>query len=144
MSRASVQGALVGRLCLPKTRHTEYFDIKSRNLFQRKSRNHQTSVTAGTIMDKSKTPLTKWFSAIFLIAEDAGRQRLSVATAARDRLQHRLDYVAQNTRRPFRADGRDAPAEIGEAFFGAPTEGGKRGRGTEKAAVMAAVSLTDD
>jgi hypothetical protein len=34
--------------------------------------------------------------------------------------------------------------EIDEAFFGAPTEGGKRGRGTEKAAAMAAVSLTDD
>jgi hypothetical protein len=34
--------------------------------------------------------------------------------------------------------------EVDEAFFGASAEGGKRGRGTEKAAVMAAVSLTAD
>jgi hypothetical protein len=31
-----------------------------------------------------------------------------------------------------------------EAFFGAPTEGGKRGRGTDKTAVFVSVSLTKD
>jgi hypothetical protein len=31
--------------------------------------------------------------------------------------------------------------ELDDAFFGAPTEGGKRGRGTEQTPVLAAVSL---
>jgi transposase-like protein len=34
--------------------------------------------------------------------------------------------------------------ETDEAFFGAPTRGGKRGRGTEKTKVIVSVSLTDD
>ena len=32
--------------------------------------------------------------------------------------------------------------EMDDAFFGAKTEGGKRGRGTEKAKVIAGLSLT--
>ncbi|OXM83292.1 hypothetical protein CF651_26560 [Paenibacillus rigui] len=31
--------------------------------------------------------------------------------------------------------------ELDDAFFGAPTEGGKRGRGTEKTPVLVALSL---
>ena len=34
--------------------------------------------------------------------------------------------------------------ETDEAFFGAPTHGGKRGRGTEKTKVIVSVSLTDN
>jgi transposase-like protein len=34
--------------------------------------------------------------------------------------------------------------ELDEAFFGAPTEGGKRGRGTDKTAVFVSVSLTEE
>ena len=34
--------------------------------------------------------------------------------------------------------------EIDEAFFGSPTEGGKRGRGTDKTAVFVSVSLNEE
>ena len=34
--------------------------------------------------------------------------------------------------------------ELDEAFFGAPTEGGKRGRGTDKTPVLVSISLTED
>jgi transposase-like protein len=34
--------------------------------------------------------------------------------------------------------------EMDEAFFGAPTEGGKRGRGTDKTPVLVSVSLTEE
>ena len=54
----------------PKCEHDEYFDIKSRNLYQCKSCNHQVSVTAGTIMDKTRTPLRKWFLAFYYMSED--------------------------------------------------------------------------
>ena len=33
--------------------------------------------------------------------------------------------------------------ELDDAYFGGPTEGGKRGRGTEKTPVLVGVSLTD-
>ena len=54
----------------PKCEHGEYFDIKARNLHQCKSCNHQVSVTAGTIMDKTRTPLRKWFLAFYYMSED--------------------------------------------------------------------------
>ena len=54
----------------PKCSHGEYFNIKSRNRYQCKICNHQASVAVGTIIDKSKTPLIKWFLAIYLMSED--------------------------------------------------------------------------
>jgi uncharacterized protein YqjF (DUF2071 family) len=51
-----------GFIC-PKRGHTERFNIKSRNRYQRKTCGHQTTATAGTIMEKTRTPLTKWFAA---------------------------------------------------------------------------------
>ena len=46
------------------------FNITSRNIYQCKHCTRQISVTAGTIMDKSKTPLKKWFLAIYLMSSD--------------------------------------------------------------------------
>jgi transposase-like protein len=48
----------------------EPFQIKSRNQYQCRHCNHQTSVTANTVMDKTRTPLTKWFLAIYLMGAD--------------------------------------------------------------------------
>jgi transposase-like protein len=58
-----------GFVCL-KCGHNEHFNIKSRRLFQCKHCNHQTSVTAGTIMENTQLPLVKWFWAMFLMGED--------------------------------------------------------------------------
>jgi transposase-like protein len=58
-----------GFVC-PKCGHTEHFDIKSRHKYQCKKCTHQTTVTAGTVMEKTRTPLTKWFLAMYLVAED--------------------------------------------------------------------------
>ena len=40
-----------------------------RKLFQCRNCRHQTSLTAGTVMDSTKLPLRTWFPAIFLIAQ---------------------------------------------------------------------------
>ena len=50
--------------------HHEYFNLPKRQLFQCKSCGHQTSVTADTIMHRTRTPLRKWFWAIYLVAND--------------------------------------------------------------------------
>lgn len=59
----------------------EPFHIASRKRYQCKSCNHQASVTSGTIMDKTRVPLMKWFSAMFLISHD--KQGCTVARMGR-------------------------------------------------------------
>ena len=46
-----------------------YF-LKNRLLYQCTSCKFQTSLTAGTIMHKTRTPLVKWFLAIYLVSAD--------------------------------------------------------------------------
>lgn len=42
----------------------------ARRLFQCRACRHQTSLTAGTLMDSTKLPLRTWFLAIFLVSQD--------------------------------------------------------------------------
>lgn len=42
----------------------------ARRLFQCQSCRHQTSLTAGTVLDSTKLPLPTWFLAIYLISQD--------------------------------------------------------------------------
>ena len=136
-----------GFVC-PKCGHKEYFNIASRNLYQCKACNHQASVTAGTIMDKTRTPLVKWFMAIYLIAEDK-RGISALALKSKLGVSYTTAWVMSNKIR-FAMGKRDAEydlsgvVEIDDAFFGASSEGGKRGRGTDKTAVLVSVSLTDE
>lgn len=56
--------------CCPRCDHNEAFKIRTRKLFECKECRMQVSLTAGTIMHKSKLPLLLWFQAIqFLIKE---------------------------------------------------------------------------
>ncbi|MCP4612803.1 MAG: IS1595 family transposase [Planctomycetes bacterium] len=55
-----------GFIC-PKCGHYEYFWKAQRKLLQCKSCGHQTSATAGTIMHRTKQPLTLWFYAAYLV-----------------------------------------------------------------------------
>ena len=136
-----------GFIC-PKCNHTGYFNIKSRNLFQCKSCNHQASVTAGTIMDKSRTPLRKWFLAFYHMSEDKRgisalllKDKIGVAYQTAWSMCHKIRHAMGERDEVYKLEG---IVELDEAFFGSPTEGGKRGRGTDKTAVFASVSLSDD
>jgi len=132
----------------PKCEYGEYFDIKSRNLYQCKSCNHQVSVTAGTIMDKTRTPLRKWFLAFYYMSEDkrgisalALKSKISVAYQTAWSMCQKIRHAMGERDKDYKLDG---IVEIDEAFFGSPTEGGKRGRGTDKTAVFVSISLTKD
>jgi transposase-like protein len=132
----------------PRCGHTEYYDNKARNLYDCKKCRYQVSVTAGTIMHGSHTPLIKWFWAIFLASHD--KRGVSAV-----RLQHELGvtyptaWLILHKIRKAMGD-RDANyqlaglIEMDESYFGGPKSGGKRGRGTEKTTVVAAVSLEED
>lgn len=61
--------------------HHEYYAIKSRRLpvYDCKKCRKQTSLTAGTMLHGSRTPLLKWFQAICLQAHEHGVSAVSLA-----------------------------------------------------------------
>lgn len=56
----------------PRCSSAEHYVVGygARKLFQCQACRHQTSLTAGTVMDSTKLPLTTWFLAIFLLSQD--------------------------------------------------------------------------
>jgi transposase-like protein len=136
-----------GFIC-PKCGDKEYFNVQSRHLYQCKACNHQASVTAGTIMDRSQTPLVKWFMTFYLMSEDkrgisalALMKRIRVAYNTAWTICHKTRHAMGERDENYRMDN---IVEIDEAFFGSPTEGGKRGRGTDKTVVLVSVSLSEE
>jgi transposase-like protein len=106
----------------------------------------QTSLTAGTIMHKTRTPLHKWFWAYFLCAKD--KRGISASTLSKQiGVSH---WVAWNMLQKIKTAmanrdtlyGLSGPVAIDDGFIGGP--GGKRGRGTKKAKILVSVSLTEE
>ena len=131
----------------PRCGHGAYFNIASRNLYQCKACRYQASLTAGTIMDRTRTPLRKWFMAFYLMAEDkrgisalALKGKIGVAYQTAWTMCHKIRHAMGGRDSSYALSG---VVELDEAFFGAPTEGGKRGRGTDKTAVLVSLSLTE-
>jgi hypothetical protein len=73
-----------GFLC-PRCNHPRYYAIKGRHLYQcaNPECRYQASVTAGTVLHKTRTPLRIWFWAIYLVTRDKGG---SSASALADKL----------------------------------------------------------
>jgi len=129
----------------PQCGHKEFYNLPKRNQYQCKACRHQTSATAGTVFHKTHTPLRKWFWAIYLSSHD---KRGVSATLLRNELDLTNQTAWLMLQKIREAMGqRDAKyqlagiVEIDDSFFGAPAEGGKRGRGTDKTPVVAAVSI---
>lgn len=68
-----------GFVC-PACGHAQATVIRTRRLplFACRRCRHQTSLTAGTVMEKSKTSLSQWFQAMFWLARGATARQLSV------------------------------------------------------------------
>jgi len=126
----------------------EPYNIASRNLFQCKHCNHQSSVTAGTIMDKSRTPLHKWFLAIYLMSTDKRgcsalklKRELKIAYDTAWTMSHKIRNAMKERDEGYQLSGF---IEMDEGFFGSPSKGeGKRGRGTDKTPVVVGLSLDE-
>jgi transposase-like protein len=123
----------------------EPFNIVSRNRYQCRHCTHQTSVTAGTVMDKTQTPLRKWFLAIYLMSADKRgcsalrlKRELSIAYDTAWTMTHKIRNAMKQRDGMYQLQG---IVELDDAFFGSPSEGGKRGRGTEKTPVVIGLSL---
>jgi transposase-like protein len=135
-----------GFVC-PKCGHNEYGTIRFRNLYQCKRCGHQASLTAGTIMHKSHTGLLEWFLAIFLVVND--KRGISANQLSKDigvsyytawLMLHKLRNAMAQRDKKYILGG---IVEIDDAFFGAPAEGGRRGRGTDKTPVVIELELDE-
>jgi transposase-like protein len=60
--------------CCPACRNTRYYLIRTRRLplYECQSCGRQTSIIAGTVMESSPTPLTRWFQAVYLLSQPSG------------------------------------------------------------------------
>ena len=132
-----------GFVC-PKCGCDEFYNLKTRGTFQCKKCRYQKSLTVGTVMEGTHIKLQKWFWAIYLVATDKrgisakalqGQLRVTYKTAWF--LLHRIREAMGKREEKYTLSG---IIEFDDAYFGGTKPGGKRGRGTDKSKVLAAVS----
>jgi hypothetical protein len=121
-----------------------YPRLSNRRAFQCRSCRHFRYPTAGTIFHKTRTTLHQWFVAIFLIANDK-RGLSALALSKHLDVSYQTAWAMLQRVRHAMAKRNDQYLltdyiEVDEMFIGAPTEGKKRGRGTEQIPVLVAVS----
>lgn len=108
---------------------------------------HQTSVTAGTIMHRTHVPLTKWFLAMYFVSQDkrgiSAVQLKSTIGVTYKTAWYLLARIREAMGQRDDTYSLNGIIEFDDAFFGGPTVGKKRGRGTEKAKVFVALSLDE-
>ena len=105
---------------------------------------HQTSVTAGTILDKTRTPLTTWFEAAWHLT--TAKNGLSAKTLERTLgTSYRTAWaLLQRYRVAMVRSERErlsGAVEVDETLVGGIAPGGTCGRGSSKAVVVIAVEV---
>ena len=124
-----------GFLC-PHCGHDRCCQLNSRKL-QRCNRCHrQTSITAGTIFDSTKLPLTVWFQAIYLMTQDKKgvsamklHRHLGISYNAAWRIRHKLRQLMVERDREHPLSGW---IQLDDAYLDVERSGGKRDRGTAR------------
>ena len=120
----------------------------ARKLFQCNGCRHQTSLTAGSLMEHTKLPLSTWFLAIYLISQAktglsalALKRQLGVSYPTAWLLHQKINRAMAQREDTHRLRG---AVQLDDAYLGGERSGGKAGRGSEnKVPFVAAVSLND-
>jgi ribosomal protein L37AE/L43A len=137
-------------LSCPGCGHRGFCRLKTRKLFQCNRCKRQVRLTAGTVFQDTKLPLTTWFAAIYHLTRgkngissiELGR-RLGVRQQTAWLMKHELmrAMAAREAAKP-KLSGR---VEIDDAYLGGERPGGKRGRGAAgKTPFVAAVETTPE
>ena len=124
--------------------------LRTRELFQCNRCKKQLRLTAGTVFQDTKLPLTVWFAAIYHLTQskngissiELGR-RLGVKRQTAWLMKHKLmrAMAAREAQKP-KLEGR---VEIDDAYLGGERPGGKPGRGAAgKQPFVAAVETTPE
>lgn len=120
----------------------------ARKLYQCSGCRHQTSLTAGTLLDSTKLPLTTWFLAAYLISQDktglsalALMRHLGTSYRTAWLIQHKLmrTMAVRDSEQPL-----TGLIEVDDAYLGGERPG-VGGRGSpNKVPFVAAVSTNDE
>ena len=105
---------------------------------------YQTTVTAGTIFDKTRTPLTTWLEAAWHIT--TAKNGMSATTIEKTLgISYRVAWtMLQRYRVAMVRSEREKLSdivEVDETLVGGVDRGGKRGRGSQKSIVVIAIEL---
>lgn len=132
----------------PHCGHDKHCQLTVRKLQQCHRCHRQTSLTAGTIFESTRLPLTTWFQGIYLMTQDKKgvsamklHRQLGISYNAAWRLKHKLMQVMME-----RDNGKKLSGfiELDDAYLGGERTGCKPGRGAEgKTPFVAAVETTD-
>lgn len=116
--------------------------------YQCRTSGHQATLTAGTIMQATKLPLTTWFQAFYLI----GQAKTGISSLELSRhlgVNYDTAWLLHNKILRAMSDRDDAyvlrgKIQIDDAYLGGERLGGKAGRGSEnKIPIVAAVSVNE-
>lgn len=107
---------------------------------------HQTTVTTGTILDKTRTPLTTWFEAAWHLT--TAKNGMSAKTLERTLgISYRTGWmILQRFRVAMVRTEREllsGEVEVDETLVGGIEHGGKPGRGAKKCVVVIAVEVRE-
>jgi Transposase zinc-ribbon domain/ISXO2-like transposase domain len=137
-------------LACPVCGHDGFCALTTRRVFQCNRCKKQVGLTAGTVFQDSKLPLTSWFVAIHHLTRSKGGispvergRRLGVKQATAWLVKRKLmrTMLAREAGKPKLA-GR---IEVDDAYLGGERSGGKRGRGSPgKTPFVAAVETSED
>lgn len=115
-----------GFIC-PKCQHNKACRIKTRRLLQCSKCHFQVSLTSGTIFHKSRTPLQKWFWAIYLTGQDKGgvsamrlSKQLDLGYKTAWLILHKIRKAMAQRDNEYTLSGF---IEMDDAFFGGPAKG---------------------
>jgi transposase-like protein len=137
-------------LTCPVCGHQGFCALKTRKLFQCNRCKKQIRLTAGTVFQDTKLPLTVWFSAIYHLTQSKGGissielgRWLGVTQATAWLIKHKLmRAMAEREAAKPQLAGR---VEVDDAYLGGERQGGKRGRGAAgKTPIVAAVETTPE
>jgi transposase-like protein len=127
---------------------TDHCIVGPRKLFQCNACRRQTSLTAGTIFNATKVPLTTWFRAMYLITQtkqgissiELGR-RLGVTQTTAWKIKTKLAEVMRIAGEKDKLSGR---IEMDDAYLGGERGGGKTGRGSPGKKPIVVAVQTDE
>ena len=134
----------------PRCEGHEHSLVHGRRLkrYQCRSCGHQVTLTAGTIMQATKLPLTIWFQAFYLI----GQAKTGISSLELSRhlgVKYDTAWLLHNKILRAMSEREDAyvlrgKIQMDDAYLGGELNGGKAGRGSEnKVPIVAAISLNE-
>src|SRR6201994_4905366 len=135
-------------LTCPACGHRGFCQLRTRKVFQCNRCKKQLSLTAGTVFQDTKLPLTAWFAAIYHLTQAKNgissielARRLGVRQPTAWLVKHKLmrAMAAREAAKPKLPGG----GGVADPYPGGERSGGKRGRGAAgKTPIVAAVETT--